>query len=572
MARTKPNDPELTALESDVARLSRTSQAWVLPIFAALAELGGSATPLAVEEHVRQHAARGLRPEQWAHVRKTKHIRWTRNDLRKMGALAGEKGLWTCTPLGERYWHKHRGDPPPALDFWPSLSPEELAELEAPLESVEVTSNQGYMVPVLRLLSREAMSKRDLTAALAATLRGKLLPGDYRVNAQGQVVYQYRTSWALTSLKLSGDVRNVSRAVWEITDAGRARLEREEQGWQLEHFHGSHAMARVQEPRLAGGSEALAAEAEVEDADEHEDAGQVWELGQWRRAAEGLGPATFAAVDSRLRPDLGPSPERPIPRNLIFFGPPGTGKTYAAMKIAEALTGEAEPSEDGRYRMVQFHPSYAYEDFIQGLRPDLKRSTLRYSPQLGPFAEICSDAEEDPERFFVLLVDEINRGDPARIFGEALFAIEHRGRPVGLASGGTLIVPPNLIVLGTMNSVDRSVALLDYALRRRFGFVYLAPDLALLRSRYYAVPKIEAMLAAIDKLNDWLRRRLGPEHVVGHSFFLNPAYPLDGPANLERIWSLDLEPLLAEYLVHDGEALQQLTREWKRWSAEVGAS
>lgn len=567
MARTNPpKDQELAALEAGIAALSQSSQTWVHPIFKSLAELGGTGSPLAVEDLIRRSNTNTLKPEQWAHVVKNKWIRWTRNDLRELGALTGKKGAWEVTALGKRYWDKHRHDAEHPLDTWPSLSAEDMAMRDAPTESVEVTSLSGYFVPVLKLLASGPMVRRDINIKLEATLRANLLPGDYRTSSQDLIVYQYRTSWALTTLKLSGDVRSVTRGVWEITDAGRTRLQREEPDWRIENFHGSHAMVKIVGDHGSSGSGGPQPGPEFEDEDA---AAQDWSLNNWTTAQHLLGAGIFAAADARLRPDLGAGPDIPLPRNIILFGPPGTGKTHAAMQIAQALTGEAEHSEEGRYRMVQFHPSYAYEDFVQGLRPDLNRATLRYSPKFGPLAEICNDAREDPERFFVLLIDEINRGDPARIFGEALFAIEHRGRPVGLAGGGTLVVPPNLVILGTMNSVDRSVALLDYALRRRFGFVYVAPDLPLLRRKYHDTPKIDLILAAVDKLNDWLRKRLGQEHVVGHSFFLNPAYPLDREENLARIWALDIQPLVAEYLVHDGDGLRDLTRAWHTWTAEI---
>lgn len=266
-----------------------------------------------------------------------------------------------------------------------------------------------------------------------------------------------------------------------------------------------------------------------------------------------------------MRPDLGPVPRSSgtaIARNVILYGPPGTGKTFLALAAAKALTGEEEIGPDGRIRIVQFHPSYAYEDFIQGLRPDLEHTELRYHLNRGPFLQICEEAGQDPDHYHVLVIDEINRGDPARIFGELLYALEYRDQPIDLALGGQLIVPPNLILIGTMNSVDRSVALVDYALRRRFGFVRVDPDPEVIVSLRSSSTLAAPAAGLLSTFNDWLNQRLDADHTLGHSFFLNPTIELESKTDIKKIWDLDVRPLLEEYFFGDRESLEEASKKW----------
>jgi len=197
------------------------------------------------------------------------------------------------------------------------------------------------------------------------------------------------------------------------------------------------------------------------------------------------------------------------------------------------------------------------------LRPDLEQPELRYKLSKGPFLQICERASEDPDEFFVLVIDEINRGDPARIFGELLYGLEYRGQSVGLSSGGELSVPPNLIVLGTMNSVDRSVALVDYALRRRFAFVRVEPDADVIRAVRGENPLGSVAAELLESFNSWIVGRLGREHVLGHSIFLNPAIALNDVASLETVWDLDVAPLLEEYFFGEPDALAEARGAWK---------
>src|SRR5262249_25622503 len=182
---------------------------------------------------------------------------------------------------------------------------------------------------------------------------------------------------------------------------------------------------------------------------------------------------------------------------VILYGPPGTGKTYWAERAAKNLAalwnfGTAldelssadrsrltENAENGFVRFCSFHPGYGYEDFIEGFRPALVNGVLHFSLQNGVFKTLCEQASRNPGNQFYLIVDEVNRGDIPRIFGELLSLLDKpkRGSSALLPlSGDTFHVPENVFVLGTMNTADRSIALLDTALRRRFGFIELLPD------------------------------------------------------------------------------------------------
>ncbi|MFN8472379.1 MAG: AAA family ATPase [Anaerolineae bacterium] len=242
-------------------------------------------------------------------------------------------------------------------------------------------------------------------------------------------------------------------------------------------------------------------------------------------------------------------------RQIIFHGPPGTGKTHVAQLLARLL---ATPK--GRVHLVQFHPAYSYEEFIEGIRPEVRRGgELTYTVQPGLFARLCVEAARG-QGYTVLVVDEINRANLPHVFGELLYALEYRGQPVALPySGGRLVVPPNLLLIGTMNSADRAVALLDQALRRRFAFVPFTPDPELLRRFLAAHPP--APLWAADFL-EALNRRLAedgisPDYHIGHTYFLRP--DLDADA-VERAWRYAIRPTLVELFYARPAALDAYDR------------
>jgi hypothetical protein len=230
---------------------------------------------------------------------------------------------------------------------------------------------------------------------------------------------------------------------------------------------------------------------------------------------------------------------------VVFYGPPGTGKTWIALALAEELTREG-----GRFDIVQFHPSYAYEDFVGGFRPledDAAGSGVRYARTAGPLRTMAAEAEADPGHPYVLIIDEINRGNIPKIFGELLFLLEYRRREVRLQywPERAFTLPENLFLVGTMNTADRSIALVDAALRRRFYFVEFSPT----------KPPVKDVLArwleahGLDKkpalLLDRLNQEIGAEDFsIGPSYFMNR----DGqPPDLVRVWERAIMPLLHEH-------------------------
>jgi 5-methylcytosine-specific restriction protein B len=269
-------------------------------------------------------------------------------------------------------------------------------------------------------------------------------------------------------------------------------------------------------------------------------------------------------------------------RQAIIYGPPGTGKTYWARQaaldlaaigafgrlIAELTSGEREIVEGtgqtpGLVRWCTFHPAYGYEDFIEGFRPQVNAANqLVFERSSGIFKKLCDDAGRAPSRNFFLLVDEINRGDIPRIFGELLTLLEKdkRGWKVTLPlSGDSFAVPANVYLLGTMNTADRSIALLDIALRRRFGFVALMPDIELLgtTSAGGSIP-LGQWLGA---LNDRLRAHLGRNArnlQIGHAYLLDGGRPITDFAHFVRVLAEDVVPLLEEYCYEDYGALARI--------------
>ncbi|MET8352664.1 AAA family ATPase [Micromonospora sp. NPDC005206] len=241
-------------------------------------------------------------------------------------------------------------------------------------------------------------------------------------------------------------------------------------------------------------------------------------------------------------------------RQGVFFGPPGTGKTWVALKLAHRLATSPDHVE-----LVQFHPAYSYEDFVEGLRPDLADGgALRYTPRDGVFFKLCERARKAPsDDVFVLVIDEMNRADLAAVFGELLFLLEYRGvKPAVLPySQRQFSVPPNIIILGTMNTADRSLALVDFALRRRFNAFHLHPSDDVLAKWSSTRSDVDAdLLLGMFRL---IRDRVGHQSPVspGHSYWM--VEQIDA-ATAEAIWSYQLYPYLAEHWFERPEELERL--------------
>ena len=230
---------------------------------------------------------------------------------------------------------------------------------------------------------------------------------------------------------------------------------------------------------------------------------------------------------------------------LIFYGPPGTGKTYIAKTLARHLAGPDNVT------IVQFHPAYSYEDFFEGFRPTPHSDgQVGFELKPGPMRRLTDRARKHPDQLFVLVVDEINRGNLAKIFGELYFLLEYRDEAIDLMystdNAEPFTLPRNVVIIGTMNTADRSIALVDTAMRRRFGFIPLHPTQEPTKSvlrRWLTARKYpqrvadlhQALNAAIDD----------PDFQIGPSYFMRPAVHSDG--GLAQVWDSAIIPLLEEF-------------------------
>lgn len=256
---------------------------------------------------------------------------------------------------------------------------------------------------------------------------------------------------------------------------------------------------------------------------------------------------------------------------VILYGPPGTGKTHWAERAArelaarswfgrahEALSDEQRLALSGAVTLCSFHAAYGYEDFLEGYRPVERNGALVFERRDGIFKRLCDEARQHPDKGFYLIVDEINRGDIPRIFGELLTALEksRRGAPLRLVlSGSAFSVPGNVFLLGTMNTADRSIALLDAALRRRFGFIELLPDPAALGTAAVDGLPLGPWLDALNQRILAHVRRDARNLQVGHAYLLHEGRPITEVGRFVQVLRDDLVPLLEEYCYEDYEAL-----------------
>lgn len=254
------------------------------------------------------------------------------------------------------------------------------------------------------------------------------------------------------------------------------------------------------------------------------------------------------------------------PLNQIIYGAPGTGKTYSSIEYAMAIienrpvdlttqtreqrqalmTKYSEAVTAGRVVFTTFHQSYGYEEFVQGIRPDAKAGTISFKKVDGVFKTIADTAKRDPGNNYVIIIDEINRGNISKIFGELITLIEEDKRcgelnqlTVTLPMGEKFSVPNNLYIIGTMNSADKSISLIDTALRRRFGFVEMAPNESLIDD--------SVLRGVLFALNTYIRKELrSTDLLIGHAYFIGKSAD-----DLGNIMNNSIIPLLYEYFYDD---------------------
>ncbi len=271
---------------------------------------------------------------------------------------------------------------------------------------------------------------------------------------------------------------------------------------------------------------------------------------------------------------------------IILWGPPGTSKTYTAEMLVKSML-ETEKLEDvkfpkqsdkGCYELVQFHPNYAYEDFIGGIAPQVTGNTLAYTLKEGVFKKFCDQAKNNTDKKYIFIIDEINRADLSSVFGELLYALEKRGQGVSIPNftenDYKFVIPQNVYLIGTMNNVDKSLVSFDLALRRRFSFVKMMPDLSVLNAMLTDYPVSKNVTNSVEEENlvayigrcEWLNERistsqtlgLNENYQIGQAYFMKikdflPQIEDKGKViittlELEKLWEYHLLPLIEEYL------------------------
>ena len=244
-------------------------------------------------------------------------------------------------------------------------------------------------------------------------------------------------------------------------------------------------------------------------------------------------------------------------KNIILQGAPGVGKTFTAKRLAYSIIGSKNPD---RVQMLQFHQSYSYEDFIEGYRPTENGFTIKK----GSFYKFCKLAEDDDENDYFFIIDEINRGNLSKIFGELFMLIEKDKRGIELQllySDENFSVPPNVYIIGMMNTADRSLAMLDYALRRRFSFFTMKPGFNTIGFQTYQdslkSDAFKKLISCIKQLNSKIAAdiSLGEGFCIGHSYFCGLTAKTATVQTLTSIIEYELIPLLKEYWFDEPEKI-----------------
>lgn len=250
---------------------------------------------------------------------------------------------------------------------------------------------------------------------------------------------------------------------------------------------------------------------------------------------------------------------------IVLQGPPGTGKTFVAKEIARyLLDGMTDGQVDQYIEIVQFHPSYGYEDFVEGLKPVSRPDGgLEFAKVPGPIVRLANLIEQDGNPR-VLIIDEMNRANLPRVFGELMYLLEYRGQHLNLMYQEEFALPPNLFIIGTMNTADKSIKGIDLALRRRFDFFEVPPSVDVLRGHYSTRSNElgESLFKGFEELNHEVSADMGDRHHgIGHSFFMQDSFDR---TDLNDVWELQLAPLLEDYFYDRPHLVEKYSAE-KFW-------
>lgn len=565
------------------------------PVHRAMQHLGGQATPKQVYAYLTEHE--GLTVEDMAHVNQNgkptfeNRAAWARFYMTKAGWMYAPKhGVWALTEKGKQATELTQEQ---AVALFKSAQTQfkgHEEEVEAPQDHVQPESTQYWFVGAMwdegdqtqRFMLEgiwqngyedkftdqvQAMREGDRIAIKASFSRKHDLPFDNR----GQVVSVMRIKAIGTVTRNHDDGRTVD-VVWDTAFAPR--------DWFFYTYRSTITRARVEDEVLARRLVAFAFEGAPQD--------YAFFMAQpyWRERflANDDGLTDGAAEAEGTEEDTTPScsasygvadivaegcfvPEADLQamlqrwqskKNLILQGPPGTGKTWLAKRLAKALIDSKSPSDE-QLRVVQFHPALSYEDFVRGYRPG---GDGKLTLTDGVFLQVVEAARFQPDVDHVLIIEEINRGNPAQVLGEILTLIESSKRNKEAAmelayprrAGERVYVPENLYVIGTMNVADRSLALVDLALRRRFAFVNLVPGLNAAWEQWCLAKGMDAASIAhirseIEALNQEISQdsALGAQFQIGHSYVTPHEAVADAQAWFAEVVQSEIGPLLHEY-------------------------
>lgn len=564
------------------------------PVHRAMQHLGGQATPKQVYAYLAEHE--GLTAEDMAHVNQNgkptfeNRAAWARFYMTKAGWMYAPKhGVWALTEKGKQATELTQEQ---AIALFKSAQTQfkgHEEEVEAPQDHVLPESTQYWFVGAMwdegdqtqRFVQEgvwqngyedkfvdqvQTMQEGDRIAIKASFSRKHDLPFDNK----GQVVSVMRIKAIGTVTRNHGDGRTVD-VVWDKAFDPR--------DWFFYTYRSTLTRARIEDEVLARRLVAFAFEGAQQD--------YAFFMAQpyWRErflASEEL--ESDAEELENTEEDAAPSnnasygvediveegcfvPEADLhamlqrwqsKKNLILQGPPGTGKTWLAKRLAKALIGIKKPGDE-QLRVVQFHPALSYEDFVRGYRPS---GDGKLTLTDGVFLQVVEAARFKPDVDHVLIIEEINRGNPAQVLGEILTLIENSKRNKDAAMelayprrvGERVYVPENLYVIGTMNVADRSLALVDLALRRRFAFVNLVPGLNAAWEKWCLDRGMNTAAIAhiryqMETLNQEIAQdtALGAQFQIGHSYVTPHENVADAQAWFTEVVQSEIGPLLHEY-------------------------